>query len=32
VVVHEYWHPRMAGDAANQFFRDFVHRVASEAG
>ncbi len=30
VVVHEYWHPRMAGDPANQFFRDFVYRVGRE--
>ncbi len=30
VVVHEYWHPRMAGDSANQFFRDFVYRVGRE--
>lgn len=30
VVVHEYWHPRMAGDPANAFFRDFVHEVAKE--
>jgi DNA-binding transcriptional LysR family regulator len=30
VVVHEYWHPRMAGDPGNRFFRDFVHRVAGE--
>lgn len=30
VAVHEYWHPRMAGDPANRFFRDFVYRVARE--
>lgn len=30
VVVHEYWHPRMTGDPANQFFREFVYRVARE--
>jgi DNA-binding transcriptional LysR family regulator len=30
VVVHEYWHPRMTGDPANRFFRDFVYTVARE--
>lgn len=30
IAVHEYWHPRMAKDPANLFFRDFVHRVAKE--
>lgn len=30
VVVHEYWHQRMVGDPANQFFRDFVCGVARE--
>ena len=30
VEVHQYWHPRMAGDPANRFFREFVYRVARE--
>lgn len=30
IEIHQYWHPRMAGDPANQFFRDFVYRVARE--
>lgn len=30
VEIHEYWHPRMAGDPVNRFFRDFVYRVARE--
>lgn len=30
IDVHQYWHPRMAGDPANQFFRELVYRVARE--
>ncbi|MES2536909.1 MAG: LysR family transcriptional regulator [Pseudomonadota bacterium] len=30
VDVHQYWHPRMAGDPGHRFFRDFVYRLARE--
>jgi DNA-binding transcriptional LysR family regulator len=30
IEIHQYWHPRVASDPANRFFRDFVYRVARE--
>jgi DNA-binding transcriptional LysR family regulator len=30
IDIHQYWHPRMAGDPAHRFFRDFVYRLARE--